>query len=821
MAGNVKKTQKIRENVVRLLRQPATTVSLIFVILYFFRQSVMYVNPKIGYQLVGNLDPFYLLGLIYLFLHFKKVTDREKLGVVLLYAFMLLQFVVDPEINLLRAFVNVTKIILCYFVMKYSAYVIAKYKVQLKVVTISFGLLCYAFLALALVFYNSNILWRLNDTINVFDLHRLQLLYTEPGELGMHCSIMLILATYILIKGRHKIPYFLTSILPLTICLSFTRSLGGIAVGCVGICAVLLSDLLADRTKRKMAVYGILFAVAIVAIAAMAFTNNTLYLRIMKVFSNSDSSTRYRITMAFRLVPHVLSGTYWLGAGFGNLELARNVQKYRQYGMNEAGIINSFMNFIAESGIVGITLIFVLGVVLIRTCIRSRRPDKYGLLVFLFIYQFMGTYFTNPLLWVLYGFILAPATHELIDIEELKKAKRNRNGKKRVLFIDQCVDLVGGVERIICTLSNELSKEYEIHVLSETKLVKKSFFKYSPRVKNYYLFDRTRQPLLHDQTQGSFFIYKIAELAKRSFIALARPSRINEFFTEHSHYDVVIFGRTTIATHFLSSIAQLDNRPRVIVRDAIHLRYMRPKERRAVLRYFPNLVNTFIVSSDESLREYKSFFGDATMNIVKIYNPLSISPKSSWSPKHKTITAIGRIDDDQKGFSVLIPAMSKINDIHPDWKLVIYGSGNDKAKIENLLGKYNNNNIELREYTDDVVKVFRDTSIFAFPSRYEGYANTLVEALACGVPSVTFNWLCGADEIVKDMKNGIIVKLQNREDYFNGGIDAADINNFADSICYLIKNEEITANMSKQAKKIASSRNRNRIIKEWKKVIEG
>ena len=102
--------------------------------------------------------------------------------------------------------------------------------------------------------------------------------------------------------------------------------------------------------------------------------------------------------------------------------------KYKNYGLGSAGIINSFMNLIAESGIMGIVITTILIYKLLITAIKSKSSLKMALAMFIIVYQFMGTYFTNPLCWIIYGLIFS-------DNEELrgniKLGTRKENDKKK------------------------------------------------------------------------------------------------------------------------------------------------------------------------------------------------------------------------------------------------------------------------------------------------------------------------------------------------------------------------------------------------------
>lgn len=260
---------------------------------------------------------------------------------------------------------------------------------------------------------------------------------------------------------------------------------------------------------------------------------------------------------------------------------------------------------------------------------------------------------------------------------------KNNQQKNKILIIDRCVDVVGGVERVICTIANNLVDEYDIEILNEEKLVNKSFFHYNSQIKKNYLYNRT-SGLLHNSTQNSF-LSCLNEFRIKLTIKLTRRYKIHSFLKAHANIKAIIFGRTTIALHFLPLIKKLNISTNVIVRDAIHIAYLSQHKRKKMLKFFPGTVDTFIISSDESKKEYEKLFEKNSLHIVKIYNPLAIKPKQVWNFDNKTITAIGRLDDTQKGFDALLPAFKLIEQKHPDWRLIIYGKGRAEKDLHNII----------------------------------------------------------------------------------------------------------------------------------------
>ena len=388
----------------------------------------------------------------------------------------------------------------------------------------------------------------------------------------------------------------------------------------------------------------------------------------------------------------------------------------------------------------------------------------------------------------------------------------------KILFIDHCVDLKGGVERVICTLANALVEDNEVEVISENNLVGKPFYEYDKRVKREYLFDQVNwKSNKYGKRDVRLWFWRVVEKIQKE---VTRKKKVEQLFCVREDVDVVIFGRIYTALDFLPYMEKKAGR-KVIVRDALHVKYYGEKTIAGMKREFPEKVDTFIVSSDESIKSYEEVFGDSgKMEIIKLYNPLGLVPKVGNNFESKTVVSLGRMDDDQKGFDCLVDSFKIVHEKHPDWKLEIYGDGKLKDELLGQIERIGGDTyIKILPTTKDVVGAFNKSAIFAFASRCEGYANILVEALVCGLPAVSFDWLMGVDEIIKDGENGRIVRLTDREGYFHDKASEADVKNFAEAICEMIEHKDETQKMAKRAPEIAKSRNAEKIIGEWKKMI--
>ena len=194
-------------------------------------------------------------------------------------------------------------------------------------------------------------------------------------------------------------------------------------------------------------------------------------------------------------------------------------------------------------------------------------------------------------------------------------------------------------------------------------------------------------------------------------------------------------------------------------------------------------------------------------NICVIPDPLSFIPTKHSELKEKRVIAVGRYVY-QKGFDLLLQAWSKIEKQYPDWQLAIFGDGNRtpyEKQLEAL--EIDNKRCHLNGPTSDIQQEYINSSIFVFSSRFEGFGMVLVEAMACGLPVVSFDCPCGPKDIVKDGEDGILVE--------NGNIDLLAIN-----LSNLLNSKSLRQSMSKAGQKNAQRFCIDHIAEQWRNIFE-
>ncbi|MEC4199920.1 MULTISPECIES: glycosyltransferase family 4 protein [Bacillus] len=369
---------------------------------------------------------------------------------------------------------------------------------------------------------------------------------------------------------------------------------------------------------------------------------------------------------------------------------------------------------------------------------------------------------------------------------------------------------MGGTVRTVLNTANYLVDQGEpVEIISLFKRQKKEFFYIDPRIKITVLHDMTtwdkkgksfkarvgnyllnkESKMIHpDEEARHFFsllsdikLYTFIKSIKEGILITTRPS-FNLFAAKHAPKGVVLVGQEHLNFSVYSSRMQ-----------------------RSILKYYPRL-NYLLTLTDEDTHDYVKLFKGTKLRIRKVTNSIpDIDPMQS-SLESKTVIAAGRLVE-QKGFDLLIHSFKQVVAKHPEWNLKIFGIGQEKENLNNLIIEEDlYNHVYLMGPTDNIQNELMKSSIYALSSRFEGFGMVIVEAMQCGVPVVSFDCPKGPSEIIRMNEDGILV-------------DNGDIDQFAHSLNFLIENPEKRKKMGNQAIINVDRYSTKNIGKKWRNLF--
>lgn len=191
-------------------------------------------------------------------------------------------------------------------------------------------------------------------------------------------------------------------------------------------------------------------------------------------------------------------------------------------------------------------------------------------------------------------------------------------------------------------------------------------------------------------------------------------------------------------------------------------------------------------------------------NICVIPNAAMFVADRYSDVSNKRVIAVGRLDY-QKGFDRLIQAWEIVykSGKYNDWRLDIFGQGEWKEMLQGMIDERGlNSSAFINKPTKSIGREYSESAMLVMSSNYEGFPMVMIEAMACGLPVVAFDFKCGPKDIISDWENGLIIR--------NGDIEA-----LAEGMMRLMEDTENRKRMSLNARKIVDTYSEKAVMDKW------
>ena len=210
----------------------------------------------------------------------------------------------------------------------------------------------------------------------------------------------------------------------------------------------------------------------------------------------------------------------------------------------------------------------------------------------------------------------------------------------------------------------------------------------------------------------------------------------------------------------------------------------------------------FVVLTEED----SQMWGEMT-GIRVIPNAANFIAEKYSDCSEKRVIAVGRLDY-QKSFDRLVLVWEKVHQQMSDWRLDIFGQGEWREMLQGMIDERGlQDSLRLMGPTKDIGKEYSESSMIVMSSHYEGFPMVMIEAMACGLPAVSFDFKCGPMDIIKEGANGLIVP-------------DGDIDGLAEAMIRLMKDDELRRKMGEEAKKVVETFSEAKVMDKWVKLYE-
>jgi glycosyltransferase involved in cell wall biosynthesis len=312
--------------------------------------------------------------------------------------------------------------------------------------------------------------------------------------------------------------------------------------------------------------------------------------------------------------------------------------------------------------------------------------------------------------------------------------------KKKILFIIHELTM-GGAERVLVNLINNIDRDkFEIHL---------AIFNNEGELKN----DLKEDIIVHDLKskkvrKGIFKLYKLIKKLKPDII-----------FSGIAHVNLML----AVLIPFLSKKIKFIARETNTVSEEIK-NYKYKVLIKILYKIFYKNYDLIISQSNFMKNDLIKNFSILENKLVVINNPLDVDKINRmkkdyisciFEKRKINLLAVGGLRY-QKGFDLLLKSFSLLD---KNFHLFIIGEGKEKTNLKKLAKELKiENRVHFLGFQFNPYKFMSKADLLVISSRYEGFPNVVLEANACGLPVVAFDCPGGTKEIIKNGKNGFLVK---------------------------------------------------------------
>ena len=374
----------------------------------------------------------------------------------------------------------------------------------------------------------------------------------------------------------------------------------------------------------------------------------------------------------------------------------------------------------------------------------------------------------------------------------------------KIYYIYTALVTKGGADRVIAEKANWLAENgHEVAIVTDTQMGREPVFPLSPKVWLIDLAIDFSKEYGHGFLMRIYMYYKLMHQYRK---------KMTEVLMQN-HPDIVI---TTLGRD-ISFITKIKDGSRKIGEAHTTKNFIRNfhllEQRNIIFRY---LTKYFRWNMDRKVSQLDALVVLTSQdqhdwgNKIPIYvipNSYPFYPDIPSTCDNKQAIIVGRYNS-AKGYNYLVDAWKLVYQKHPDWIINIFGSGEYENDIRHrILDEGLQEVIIMNPPTDHIMEEYLKSSIYVMSSVFEGFAMVLLEAIACGLPCVSFDCPYGPRNVITDGEDGILVEYLNSKA-------------LADNICRLIEDKDLRKAMGNKGRRNVLRFSRETIMPQWVKLFE-
>lgn len=396
---------------------------------------------------------------------------------------------------------------------------------------------------------------------------------------------------------------------------------------------------------------------------------------------------------------------------------------------------------------------------------------------------------------------------------------------KKITFLIKVMS-GGGAERVVTLLSNAfVNRNYHVTLIITHQKISEAKLDYlAPDIKVIALENEVTKD---EKYIKKIKMFKTRLLGKFDSVVLKKSHEnyligkykarnhekirfLKKYFSQYKKSTVLAFLYDSIYLTLLS--ANVENR--VIISERGDPRQcLASKTNVAFFKTMFDKADEMIFQSPDAMKWYRE---NTNVKGKVIFNPVKPDlPERYIGDRKKKIVNFCRISS-QKNLFLLVNAFALFAKEYPEYELYIYGDavgngaeGYIESVNEEILQSECTDRIHILPAQQDIHNLIKDYAMFVSSSDFEGMSNSMLEAMAIGLPTICTDCPAGgARAIIKDHENGILVPVNDVKAMYQAMKEVAD-------------NPELAEKLSINGTKIREGLSVDRIVNQWMEIING
>lgn len=357
---------------------------------------------------------------------------------------------------------------------------------------------------------------------------------------------------------------------------------------------------------------------------------------------------------------------------------------------------------------------------------------------------------------------------------------------KNIIFITSCLSF-GGAEKMLSFVAESFAKrQHNVTIINLKRIQNNSDYE---RIVPGVSIETISKP-----TNNTFkILYYIKHIRK-----IAKTKNAD-----------CIIGFTMLPNFYASVVGKLLQIPSIISERGNPYRTITESFKDRIVMYFINRANGGVFQTNGA----KAFYSKGLQERGKVIpNPIFIPEELqgiSWNEHNKTVVYVGRLDNCQKRLDILLKSFALFHSNHTEYRLRLFGKGADERLIEQWCNELGiRENVDFMGLAKQPMKEIVKDGIFIITSDFEGISNSLLEAMAVGLPCVsTDHEPGGARLLITDHENGLLAPV-------------GDIKALAKALEEFADNDALARKCGNNARNVVNRFAPIKIIDMWDSYIE-